>query len=210
MKYILIFLCISGIIFKDMSFRGVELQKVVVLINNKSDFRYKQSTNLKNYQVEYLDVTKKDLKRVLFNITTDILILNEDCLNNAYNLLSQIVRYKSYLVVFIAKNLLYGLLANILEEANFILVSEDNLLALGDIIRNTNKIYQELLLLKKKYNRLEDANHTDSIVRQAKLKIMKDLNLSEDEAYKYIINLAMKNRKKKSEIAKMIIGGMIL
>ena len=193
-----------------MSFRGVELQKVVVLINNKSDFRYKQSTNLKNYLVEYIDVSKEDLRKVLFNISTDILILNEDCLNNSYNLLSQIVRYKSYLVVFIAKNLLYGVLSNILEEANFILVSEDNLPALNDLVRNTYKIYQELLLLKKKYNRLEDVNQAENLVRQAKLKIMKDLKLSEEEAYKYIINLAMQNRKKKSEIAKLIIGGMIL
>lgn len=186
------------------------MQKVVVLINNKSDFRYKQSTNLKNYLVEYIDVSKEDLRKVLFNISTDILILNEDCLNNSYNLLSQIVRYKSYLVVFIAKNLLYGVLSNILEEANFILVSEDNLPALNDLVRNTYKIYQELLLLKKKYNRLEDVNQAENLVRQAKLKIMKDLKLSEEEAYKYIINLAMQNRKKKSEIAKLIIGGMIL
>ena len=58
--------------------------------------------------------------------------------------------------------------------------------------------------------RLEEEIKTNDLVRQAKLKLMHEKKLTEDEAYKYIINLAMQKRMKKSELAKLIIGGLIL
>lgn len=193
-----------------MSFRGVKLQKVIVLVNNKSDFKYKQASNLKDYQVEYLDINPNELKTGFRKLRTDILILNRDYLGSSFNLLAQLVLQSEMLVVYISKTLEFGQLYNIMEEPNFVLVNEDNILALPDLVRFAIKNYHQLLALKKKINRLEDDIKTNDLVREAKLKLMKDKKMTENEAYKYIINLAMQRRIKKSELAKLIIGGLIL
>lgn len=183
------------------------MQKVLVLINNKSDFRYRQLTNLKDYQVEYLDITSGiDLNK----IHADIVILNKECLLNSYNLLFQLVMKKERLIVYISKNLEYGTLYNILEEPNFILLADNNLEALGDILRYAVKTLNKINLLNKKITSLTEDLKAQGLVREAKLKLMKKKGLSEDEAYKYIINLAMQKRIKKGELAKLIIEGVIL
>lgn len=185
------------------------MQKIAVLIN-KNEYKLKQILNLKEYQVEYLDIPLLEFKQNLTKLRTDILIISKQYLANMINLLQMLVFNKEMLIIYISKNLEYGLLYNILNESNFILLEENNVLAINDILRYAVKAYREIRLLNKKLIRLEDDLNSTNLVREAKLKIMKEKKLSEEEAYKYIINLAMQKRIKKSELSKQIIGGLIL
>ncbi len=186
------------------------MHKILVLVNNKSDFKFKQACNLKDYQVTFLDLDSNLLKNNLAKIRTDILILNKEYLGNMTNLLALLVANKNMLVVYISKSLEYGQLYSIINEPNFILLEEKNISGLDDVLRYAIKTYDYLINLEKKIVRLEEEIKTNDLVRQAKLKLMHDKKLTEDEAYKYIINLAMQKRMKKSELAKLIIGGLIL
>lgn len=180
------------------------MKKIIVLSNN--NFKHKQ-LSLKEYKVEYLNININDLKNNYLKLQADILIINKEYLGNMFNVLSLLVSDKNKIIIYIAKNIEYGQIYNILLEPNFILLKEDNLLSLESLIEYATKIYSEYLVLKKKIKLLEEKNQERELINNAKLKLMKEKGFTEDKAHKYIIEVAMKKRIKKSELAKLIIGG---
>lgn len=180
------------------------MKKIIILSNN--NFKHKQ-LSLKDYKIEYLNININDLKNSYLKLQADILIINKEYVGNMFNVLSLLVSDKNKIIIYIAKNIEYGQIYNILLEPNFILLKEDNLSPLESLVEYATKIYSEYLLLKKKIKMLEDNIKEKELINNAKLKLMKDKGLSENEAHKYIIEVAMKKRIKKSELAKLIIGG---
>ena len=80
-------------------------------------------------------------------------------------------------------------------------------------LNDTNRasIQSKIETIKNNISVYDQSTYTGNLniyaLNNAKLKLMKDKGLSENEAHKYIIEVAMKKRIKKSELAKLIIGG---
>ncbi len=184
----------------------------VILLSNNNNLQYKINAlfNGEDYQLEavYLPIEEALVK--LYGKQVDVVIITQSLIQGRSQILDRLVASKRYFVVFICKTLEYGLLYNVLNEPNFILMREDNLVGLTDILNYAFKIKDKLYGMERKVQQLETKIQDDKDVNQAKLLLMKEKQMSEADAHKFIIDNAMKLRLTKGQVARMIKERVIL
>lgn len=184
----------------------------VILLSNNKNLQYKINALFSGseYQLEAIDLPMEEALVRLYGRNFAAVILTSNFIQGRSQIVERLVASKRYFVVFLSQTLEYGVLYNVLNEPNFILIKEDNLIGLPAILDYAFKLKERLTMLERKIQKLEVKIQDDKDFNQAKLILINEKAMSEAEAHKYIIEQAMKLRLTKGQVARMIKERVIL
>lgn len=142
-----------------------------------------------------------------------------------YNYVSQINRHKPNLILLLSSDVDFNLVQKLISSnlpillirdtefnisgfenlENFYDVDKNKIDALYELAKIIIKDYKNILDLKKKNEELKEKAEEDRLMKRAKLQLMKQ-GISEDDAYKYILQNSMKKRMTKKDICMQILN----
>lgn len=174
---------------------------------------FSNSTILSSNLKSLLDYQKYDLQ--FYNHTYEIVnhirslrgniaVVDENYIASNTRLLVELLANHD-LVVYVDYSLDYGKLMNVINNYRFLLLKKDKINSIAEVIDYFYKAKEHIDKLEGKLNNLEDSILENKTIYKAKLVLMKQNKLSEEEAYKYIIREAMSNNTTKLKIAKSIL-----
>lgn len=172
-------------------------------------FQNKVKRTIKSYELKFCsqDINNNTVRKYLNQYNPIVLVIHHsvEC-NNLSILLDYLITNKVIPIIYINNTSNYGQFYNVINDVYFTSIEENKLEQLLEIVLNIFiKLRIEFTLMNKKIIKLENKIKDDNLIVKAKLKLMKDLNLSEEESYKYILKKSMNQRKSKGQIAKKIL-----
>jgi len=186
----------------------MESARILVAMNNKSSAnKLKIVLNTMGYQVVDQADNTNDALRKLVNLRPDLAVMDYDLSpQNSLEIAKIAVEDKLCDVILIASSEQKGSLEYLKAEYDIVIVAkplhkETFLNTIDLVIKNRKKI----LALKKEIEELKETIETRKEVEQAKGLLMKNLNLTEEEAFRMIQKQSMNRGIKMREIAKAII-----
>ncbi len=185
----------------------MESARILVAMNNVSSAnKLRAVLNAVGYQViDQVDNTN-DALRKLINLRPDLAVMEYDLSpQNSIEIAKIAIEDKLCDVILIASNEQKGSLEYLKAEYDLVVVAkplhkETFLNTVDLVIKNRKKV----LVLQKKIEDLEETIETRKEVEQAKGHLMKNLNLTEEEAFRMIQKQSMNRGIKMKEIAKAI------
>ena len=134
------------------------------------------------------------------------LLLIHPSANINLSLLDYFITHKIIPIIYVNTNINLGQFYNLTNDLFFIVVEISKVEhTLSHTISIMLKVEREYRLLLKKIIKLENKIYDDKLVTAAKRLLMEIKQMSEEEAYKYIQDEAMKSRVSKGIIAKQIL-----
>ncbi len=142
-----------------------------------------------------------------------------------YNYVSQISRHKPNLILLLSSDVDFNLVQKLISSnlpillirdtefnisgfenlENFYETDKNKIDALYELAKIIIKDYKNILDLKKKNEELKEKAEEERLMKRAKLQLMKQ-GISEEEAYKYILQNSMKKRMSKKDICMQILN----
>ncbi len=142
-----------------------------------------------------------------------------------YNYTSQINRYKPNLILVLSSTTSFNLLSKLISTNIAILLIRDSQFIIDECLNLENFYYldknrmdflyeivkiiikdnKNILSLKKKNEELKNKIEEDRLIKRAKLFLI-EKGMSEEEAYKYIIQSSMQKRMPKKDICMRILN----
>ncbi len=175
------------------------MDNILLYINDREiDNRIKRELG-SNYHIINTYIDEFNYIKPINQYKAGLIIMDYHTLND-YNLLSNLIRSNIF-VLYIQNN--FTSYFQLESSAKFLSVDINNLNI--DLIRFVFKQNKLLNDLNEKIDYYKEKEEEAVLVKKAKLLLMKK-GMSEDNAYKYIVSEAMKERKTKKEIAKKILN----
>ena len=185
----------------------MESARILVAMNNVSSAnKLRAVLNAVGYQVVDQVDNANDALRKLINLRPDLAVMEYDLSpQNSIEIAKIAIEDKLCDVILIASNEQKGSLEYLKAEYDLVVVAkplqkETFLNTVDLVIKNRKKV----LALEKKIEDLEETIETRKEVEQAKGHLMKNLNLTEEEAFRMIQKQSMNRGIKMKEIAKAI------
>lgn len=186
----------------------MEPARILVAMNNKSsNNKLKVVLNAVGYQIVDQADDPNDALRKLVNLKPDLAVMEYDLSpQNIIEVAKIAVEDKLCDVILIASSEQKGSLDYLKSEYDIVVIAKplhkETFLSTVDlVIKNRKKI----LALEKEIEELKEAIETRKEIEQAKGLLMKNLNLTEEEAFRMIQKQSMNRGIKMKEIAKAII-----
>lgn len=159
--------------------------------------------------------------KIILNDNFDVLFTYFDI----YNYVSQINRHKPNLIILLSSSLDFNLLSKMISSnlaillirdsefnisgfenlENFYKIDKNKIDSLLDISKIIIKDYKNIIDLKKKNEEFKARAEEERLMKHAKLELMKQ-GISEEEAYKFILQSSMKKRMSKKDICMQILN----
>ena len=191
--------CIGGAV--------MESARILVAMNNESSTnKLKVVLNGSGYQVVDQAINANEALRKLVNLRPDLAVMEYDLSpQNCIEVAKIAVEDKLCDVILIASNEQKGSIDYLKSEYDIIVVAKplhkDTFLSTVDlVIKNRKKV----LALEKEIEDLKDTIETRKEIEQAKGHLMKNLNLTEEQAFRMIQKQSMNRGIKMKDIAKAI------
>lgn len=185
----------------------MESARILVAMNNVSSAnKLRAVLNAVGYQVVDQVDNANDALRKLINLRPDLAVMEYDLSpQNSIETAKIAIEDKLCDVILIAGNEQKGSLEYLKAEYDLVVVAkplqkETFLNTVDLVIKNRKRV----LALEKKIEDLEETIETRKEVEQAKGHLMKNLNLTEEEAFRMIQKQSMNRGIKMKEIAKAI------
>ncbi len=185
----------------------MESARILVAMNNVSSAnKLRAVLNAVGYQVVDQVDNANDALRKLINLRPDLAVMEYDLSpQNSIEIAKIAIEDKLCDVILIASNEQKGSLEYLKAEYDLVVVAkplhkETFLNTVDLVIKNRKKV----LALEKKIEDLQETIETRKEVEQAKGHLMKNLNLTEEEAFRMIQKQSMNRGIKMKEIAKAI------
>lgn len=186
----------------------MESARILVAMSNKSsNNKLKIVLNAVGYQIVDQADGANDALRKLNNLKPDLAVMEYDLSPQSIIEVAKIaVEDKLCDVILIASNEQKGSLEYLKSEYDIVVIAkplhkETFLNTVDLVIKNRKKI----LALEKEIEELKEAIETRKEIEQAKGLLMKNLNLTEEEAFRMIQKQSMNRGIKMREIARAII-----
>ncbi|HOQ01841.1 MAG TPA: ANTAR domain-containing protein [Acetivibrio clariflavus] len=186
----------------------MESARILVAMSNKSsNNKLKIVLNAVGYQIVDQADDANDALRKLNNLKPDLAVMEYDLSPQSIIEVAKIaVEDKLCDVILIASNEQKGSLEYLKSEYDIVVIAkplhkETFLNTVDLVIKNRKKI----LALEKEIEELKEAIETRKEIEQAKGLLMKNLNLTEEEAFRMIQKQSMNRGIKMREIARAII-----
>jgi len=186
----------------------MEPARILVAMNNKSsNNKLKVVLNAVGYQIVDQADDPNDALRKLVNLKPDLAVMEYDLSpQNIIEVAKIAVEDKLCDVILIASSEQKGSLDYLKSEYDIVVIAKplhkETFLSTVDlVIKNRKKV----LALEKEIEELKEAIETRKEIEQAKGLLMKNLNLTEEEAFRMIQKQSMNRGIKMKEIAKAII-----
>ncbi len=142
----------------------------------------------------------------IYKTTYDIIIIHDSYLNGYYALIDKLVATSRWPIIYISNKYNTGQLFNAVNDIRFHMIDEFKIPNIKDILDIYSKLVSRINVLEKENKKLIEQKAVDTLMRKAKLKLMDELGLSENDAHAYIVKKAMTDRLSKGEVAKNIIS----
>jgi len=186
----------------------MESARILVAMSNKSsNNKLKIVLNAVGYQIVDQADDANDALRKLNNLKPDLAVMEYDLSpQNIIEVAKIAVEDKLSDVILIASSEQKGSLEYLKSEYDIVVIAKplhkETFLSTVDlVIKNRKKI----LALEKEIEELKEAIETRKEIEQAKGLLMKNLNLTEEEAFRMIQKQSMNRGIKMKEIARAII-----
>lgn len=175
------------------------MENILLYINDLENNNRLKRILGSNYHIINTYIDEFNYIKLVNQYKASMIIVDYHSLND-YNLLSRLISSNVF-ILYIQND--FTSCFQLESSPYFLSVDINNIN--NDLIRLVLKQNREINNLNDKINYYKDKEEELTLVKKAKLKLMKR-GMSEDEAYKFIVNEAMSNRKTKKEIAKKILN----
>jgi response regulator NasT len=184
------------------------MKKIYILSNDKAFIRnIDRCLDKIKYNVKEVDIKPTEAYGFICAHPVDFIIVHSSYIDNYYNLFDMLLNAKRCGIIYVSRNLEYGSLFNATNDPRFYMIEPGKEEALNDIITIMSRSINAIDRINEELNKYKDKAEEAKLVSKAKLYLMKEKNISEEEAYKYILKCAMDKRLSKLEVSKIILRG---
>lgn len=185
------------------------MEKILIL-SNEQTFTNKINNVIDKqaYTPIHMELKPNDAYNYLYNNMIQLCIIHTSYIANSYIMIDKLLQTRKTIVIYFSSKMEIGYLSGILNNPRFYLGSDKRIEGVNDIIallkRDSlaiDKLIMDNYLLHEKLDEAE-------LVKKAKLLLMKNKDMNENDAYKYILKIAMDERISKTAIAKRIIDSL--
>ena len=162
------------------------------------------------YSVKNINVPSKEAYNYICTHPVDFIIVHSSYINNYYNLFDMLLSAKRCGIIYVSRNLEYGILFNATNNPRFYMIEPGKEEALNDIITIMSRSILAIDKINDELSKCKEKIEESKFVTKAKLYLMNNNNMTEEEAYKYILKCAMDERISKLEVSKAIIRGDLI
>lgn len=185
------------------------MNKIFILANDlKFISKIEPLLDRSKYKIETItNVKPEEAFNYICKHPCDFIILNNTYLNGFYQLFDMLINANKCNIIYVSPNNEEGALYNVMSSLKFYMINSDRILSIPDLMLLMERDVKILELYKSDLDMYKDKLNEERFVRRAKLYLMKEENITEDEAYKKILKKSMDERISKLEAAKAILGG---
>jgi hypothetical protein len=186
------------------------MKKIFILSNDKAFERNVCTTlSVREYNVSMPTVGPQSLYSYMLQNHPDVIILHNSYVRGFYRVIDALLQSKECYVIYVSALLEEGALYNALSSSRFFMLEDQAYTAIPAIIKILERDTLILEKLSRENDKLKAKAEEERLVKKAKLYLMEHKGITEDEAYKLILKLAMDQRESKATIAKNIINGVV-
>lgn len=160
-----------------------------------------------NNRVEVLNIKPDEVFKYICNHPCDFIIINNTYLNGFYHLFDMLLNANKCSIIYVSYNDEEGILYNVMSSPNFYMINLDRISSIPDLMKLMKRDIKLIDGYKLEIDKYKEKINEERLVKKAKLYLMNELNILEDEAYKKILKKSMDERISKLEAAKAILGG---
>lgn len=181
--------------------------KKVLLLSKDMQFNYKLNIiyDKREYQITLGDISVFEAYNYIYKNLFDIIFIHHSYINQNYQLFDRLIQTKKYIVIYATNKMEIGMLYNVIDSPRFYMMQDMHVEAFNDVCALMLKEVKQISLLEEEVSKLHQKLDEESYVKKAKMHLIKEHNMTEDEAYKYIIHYAMDKRISKMQAAKEIL-----
>ena len=184
------------------------MKKIYVLSNDQSFIRnVDRCIDKIKYSVKVLDIKVQELYGYICSHPVDFIIVHSSYIDNYYNLFDMLIQGNKCGIIYVSRNLEYGSLFNAVNNPRFYMIEPGKEEVLNDIITIMYRSITAIDKINNELNKHKEKSEENKLVNKAKVYLMNNKGLSEDEAYKLILKYAMDKRLSKLEVSKIILRG---
>lgn len=163
----------------------------------------------KEYQVSYPTVLPNSLFTYCCSFKPDVCIIHSSYVKGFYQMFDALVSSRRCMVLYISKMMEYGALYNVSNNIRFHMMNDYYLPTVRELLVLMERNVKIVDNMQNELERIKEKQEEDRLVKRAKLLLMNNYNLTEDEAYKLILKRSMDDRVSKASIAKNIINNEV-
>lgn len=160
-----------------------------------------------DYKIEKLSIKPEEVFNYICKNPTDFILIQSTFLKGYYQLIDMLLNANKCSVIYITPNLEDGALFNAMSSPRFYMISSNRISSIPDLIplmERDRKLFENV---NNSLDAYKDKINEERLVRKAKLYLMNEYNIDEEEAYKKILRKSMDERISKLQAAKNILGG---
>lgn len=186
------------------------MKKIYVFSNDQAFIRnIDRCLNKIKYNVTRVDIPVYEAYRYICSHPVDFIIVHSSYIDNYYTLFDMLLNRKSCGIIYVSRNLEYGNLYNATNDLRFYMIEPGKEESLNDIITIMSRSIIAIDKINDELNIYKEKVEETKLVNKAKVYLIKG-GMTEDEAYKFILNQAMNERIAKIEVAKKILRGDLI
>ncbi|MCB6992493.1 ANTAR domain-containing protein [bacterium 210820-DFI.6.37] len=185
------------------------MEKVLLISKNGKTKTSLQAYLMDNGDVELTTVTRGAIAReVLLNTSYDLLIINSPLEDEFGDELAALASMKTRSgVIILIKNSLIDSKAAKMEKAGVMVVGKPVIRGiLSQAIKFAQVAKNRIITLQEENIKLQDRLDQIKLINRAKWVLVKYLNMTEDQAHKYIEQQAMERRISKGMVARKVLA----
>lgn len=181
--------------------------KKVLLLSNDMTFNFKLNMiyDKREYQITLGEVSSYEAYNYIYKNLFDIIFIHHSYISQNYQLFDRLIQSKKYIVIYATNKMEIGMLYNVIDSPRFYMIQDSHIESFNDLCGILIKEVGKINALEEEVYKLHQKLDEETYVKKAKMHLIKEHNMTEDEAYKYIIHLAMDKRISKMQAAKEIL-----
>lgn len=187
------------------------MKKIYVFSNDQSFTRgIDRCLDKIKYSVRAINIPSTEAYGYICSHPVDFIIVHSSYINNYYNLFDMLLNAKRCGIIYVSRNLEYGNLFNATNNPRFYMIEPGKEEALNDIITIMSRSIIAIDKINDELDKYKEKVEESKLVNKAKLYLMNNKNMTEDDAYRFILKYAMNERVSKLEASKAIIRGDLI
>lgn len=179
----------------------------VLLLTKEKEFEIRNAIKLDFDLVTFESSLDNEILNFVRSNEIDVIVLHSSFKKNCYFLIESLVNICQKKTIYISTCKEYGFLYNVLLSPLFLLIDDLEIISLGTLIQMMEKYLVSIKRLEQKLEVFEEKVKEEEMIKKAKLFLMKEKGLSEQEAHKLIQKKSMNERISKRKAAERIIKG---
>ncbi len=182
--------------------------KIYILSNDIKFIRTSEALLGKvNFKTEALGIKPEEVFNYICKHPTDFILIQNTYLNGYYQLIDMLLNANKCSIIYVTPNLEEGIVYNAMSSPRFYMINFDRMSSIPDLIPLMERDRKIIENINNSLETYKEKINEERLVRKAKLYLMNEHNIDEEEAYKRILKKSMDERISKLQAAKIILGG---